>query len=93
VVKEYFKKYTAEIKMDDISGPPVSVGETLRQHLKQKGYLSQREMGQEELSYVYWIVEFVQMKKDVKKEYLDEVIDPKHLQLNKQYLEDRIKEL
>ncbi len=50
-------------------------------------------MSQEELSYVYWMVEFVQMKKDVKKEYLDEVIDPKHLQLNKQYLEDRIKEL
>jgi hypothetical protein len=46
VVKEYFKKYTAEIKMDVISGPSVSVGETLRQHLKQKGYLSQREMGQ-----------------------------------------------
>ncbi len=33
------------------------------------------------------------MRKDVKKEYLDEVIDPKHLQLNKQYLEDRIKEI
>lgn len=39
------------------------------------------------------MVEYVQLKKDVKKEYLDEVIDPKHLQLNKQYLEDRIKEL
>lgn len=50
-------------------------------------------MSPEELSYVYWMVEFVQMKKEVKKEYLDEVIDPKHLQLNRQYLEDRIKEI
>ncbi len=39
------------------------------------------------------MIEFVQLKKDVKKEYLDDVIDPKHLQLNKQYLEDRIKDL
>ena len=45
------------------------------------------------MTYVYWMVEFVQMRRDVKKEYLDEVIDPKHLQLNKPYLEDRIKEI
>ncbi len=50
-------------------------------------------MGAEELAYVYWMVEFVQMKKDVKKEYLDEVIDPKHMQLNRQYLEDRIRDI
>ena len=79
--------------MDDLSSPSVSITEALRQHLKQKGYLSQREMGAEELAYVYWMVEFVQMKKDVKKEYLDEVIDPKHMQLNRQYLEDRIRDI
>lgn len=45
------------------------------------------------MTYVYWMIEFVQMRRDVKKEYLDEVIDPKHLQLNKPYLEDRIKEI
>ena len=33
------------------------------------------------------------MRRDVRKEYLDEVIDPKHLQLNRQYLEDRVKEV
>ena len=43
------------------------------------------------MTYIYWMIELVQLRKDVKKEYLDEVIDPKHLQLTKQYLEDRIK--
>ncbi len=65
----------------------------VRQHLKQKNYLSSRELSQDELTYSYWMIEYVQMRKDVKKEYLDEVIDPKHLQLTKQYLEDRLKEI
>lgn len=61
--------------------------------MKQKNYLSSKELNQEELICVYWMVEYVQLRKDVKKEYLDEVIDPKQILLSKQYIEDRIKEL
>ena len=35
------------------------------------------------MTYIYWMIEFADMKQDVKKQYLDEVIDPKHLQLTK----------
>jgi hypothetical protein len=35
------------------------------------------------MMYLYWMIEFVQIKRDVKKEYLDEVIDPKNIKLTK----------
>jgi hypothetical protein len=42
---------------------------------------------------IYWMIEFANMQQNVKKEYLDGVIDPKSQVLSKSYLIDRIKAL
>ena len=60
--------------------------------MKNKSRLAD-SISQDELIYLHWMVEFVELQRDVKKEYLDEVIDPKKLKLTKEYMEGRIKDL
>lgn len=47
----------------------------------------------EEMVMIFWMIEFASLQQNVKKEYLDGVIDPKNQVLSKSYLIDRIKAL
>lgn len=40
---------------------------------------------------IYWMIEYSQLEKDTKKDYLDSVIDPKNQTFTRAYLLDRIK--
>jgi hypothetical protein len=42
---------------------------------------------------IYWMLEFISLSKDMKKEELDAVIDPKSINISKGYLADRIAKL
>ncbi len=66
VVKEYYKKYTSEVKFDERT-PNINCPEAIKQFLmKNKTRLSE-SISQDELTYLHWMVEFVQLRRDVKK--------------------------
>lgn len=43
------------------------------------------------MTLVYWMLEWIQMKNTVTKEYLEGVIEPKESFMNATYLQDRVR--
>lgn len=56
-----------------------------------KGKLIKENLSTEEIIMIYWMIEFTTLQDNVKKEYLDGVIDPKSQVFSRNYLIDRIK--
>jgi hypothetical protein len=56
-----------------------------------KGKFVKDSLSTEEMVMIYWMIEYASLQQNVKKEYLDGVIDPKNQVLSKSYLMDRIK--
>lgn len=74
VLKEYHKKYSSEIAIQ-AQGRQLS-SKALMRELLSRGFL-RADSHPEEVLLAYWMVEYLGLPKDVKKEYLDAVIDPK----------------
>lgn len=91
VVKEYHKKYSQEITMNPL-GRQISSKGLIKETLT-KGKLVKENLSMEEMLMIYWMIEYSTLQQNVKKEYLDGVIDPKNQVLSKNYLMDRIKAL
>ena len=75
VVKQYHKKYNQEITIHAL-GRQVSTKSLMKETLV-KGDIVRENTSKEELTMVYWMIEFINLKKDIKKEYLEAVIEPK----------------
>lgn len=58
-----------------------------------KGKLMKQQINSDEMVMIYWMLEFISLSKDMKKEELDAVIDPKSINISKGYLADRIAKL
>ena len=87
VIREYFKKYTEEIKV--VSNQKNDLKTSFQEFLEKKGsYLKEED----ELLMGFWMVEFFKVSKDTPKDQLDAIIEPKH-KPNKPYIEQRIREL
>ena len=79
-MSEYFKKYTAEIKNVNPISKFTALNENLAGFLKNRAYLNSTD----EILMTYWMAEYVALPggNDLKKEYLDSIIEPK-IKLNK----------
>ena len=87
VIREYFKKYTDEIKV--VGGSKVDLKKSFQEFLQKKGSCLKDD---DELLMGYWMIEFLKVSKDTPKDQLDAIIEPKQ-KLNKPYIEQRIREL
>ena len=76
VVKEYYKKYNQEITTAPL-GRQVTAQQVIKEALKRGGLLKS-DTTQEAMVMVFWMVEFVSLRPDVRKEHLDRIIEPKN---------------
>jgi hypothetical protein len=88
VVKDYHRKYCAEIALS-AQGRQMPVKGMMRECLTRGGLLKER-MSAEESVMFYWMIEFVGLEKDAKKDYLDGVIEARNVELTRSYLSERI---
>jgi len=91
VIKEYHKKYCSEITVNPQSRQiPVKI--MMKESLT-KGKLLKDTLSSDEIIMIYWMIEFIGLDKNAKKDYLDGVIDPKNKELTRNYLQERIRSL
>jgi hypothetical protein len=75
VIKEYQKKYNAEIESS--SGIHYNTPELLKRFLA--SWTQGKESSKEETLMAYWMLEAVNLRAEVKKEELDVIIDGKNM--------------
>jgi hypothetical protein len=83
VIKEYQKKYTAEI--EPTNGLQYNPSELFKKFLS--SWPLGKDLGKDELLMIYWMNEAVHMRADVKKEDLDAIIEGKSIPSKEELME------
>lgn len=68
VVSEYYRKYNEELKKETVSG---TLDRKLKDLLKNTKVLPEKH-----LTWFHWIVEYLLLPKDIKKNYIENIIEP-----------------
>ena len=71
MVSEYHRKYNSELKRETVTG---NLERKLKEFLKGAKSLTNRQ-----LTWFHWMVEYLLIPKDVRKNYIEDIIEPELL--------------
>jgi hypothetical protein len=71
VVGEYYRKYNEELKRQVTAG---ALNSKIREFLKGLKNIQNRQT-----LFVHWMVEFLSMPKEIKKNHIELILEPEHL--------------
>lgn len=91
VIREYYTKYNNEITLTPLM-QTASPLELLKRYLTSQK-VSKEGIAHEENVLHYWMLELIQLPKDIRKDQLDTIIEAKKVPDSKEYFVGRLKNL